>query len=109
MRGSRIVLALFVLALAVASPLLAGKKDKDKSKEVPQETAASAGVAGVVAYVDAAAITLEQVDADIAGRLAKVRQDEYDLRRGALDKGGAVDHDATAAVRAERRNGDREG
>jgi N-methylhydantoinase B len=27
----------------------------------------------------------------------------------ALDEGGAVDHDATAAVRAERRNGDREG
>jgi len=86
MRGSRIVLALFVLAVAVASPLLAGKKDKDKSKEIPQETAASAEVTGAVAYVDDAAITLEQVDAGIGGGLAKVRQDEYDLRRSALDE-----------------------
>jgi protein-disulfide isomerase len=87
MRASRVIILVpAVLAAMIVSPLLAGKKDK--SKDAPKETAAPVvvEVEETVAFVGDVPITLEQVDASIAGRLAKVRQDEYDLRRAALDE-----------------------
>jgi protein-disulfide isomerase len=79
MRGSRIIAAAVVVLLA-SLPIVAGKKKKSKA-ESPQAPAAE-----VVAYVEGAEISLASVDESIQNRLAKIRTEEYNLRRAALDQ-----------------------
>jgi protein-disulfide isomerase len=56
----------------------------------PTRTAAASAVtpssAAVVAEVDGAPILASELDQKAAGRLARVRQEEYDIRRQALDE-----------------------
>ncbi len=67
----RLLLVTPALCLALAPAVLA--------------PAARAADPGVAATVGSRKITLEEVDRVAAARLAKVRSDEYDARRGALD------------------------
>jgi protein-disulfide isomerase len=82
MRGSRIIVVAIVVLMAVL-PIAAGKKKK-KSKD--EAESAPAPTADVVAYVEGAQISLAQVDGSIQGRLSKIRTEEYNLRRSALDQ-----------------------
>ena len=80
MRRSTFILVSILLVVA-ALPVCAKKK-----KEAPQPEAQPLSTAEVVAYVGEVAITQQEVDQILAGRLMKIRQQEYDLRRGTLDE-----------------------
>ncbi len=81
MRFSRSYLVLIVL-LAVALPACA----TEAAKEEQGSETAGASDAGVAAYVGDEAITLKELDQMLETQLARIRQDEYDLRARGLQQ-----------------------
>lgn len=74
-------------ALLLSAPLVfpACSRPGAPAAPLPAASATVSGV-GVVAEVDGAAILASELDRQAAGRLARVRQEEYDIRRQALDE-----------------------
>ena len=91
-RRSRPSPALALLAAALAFAACSrpgGTSSRPGGPPSPVGSTASAGVAsgdGVVAEVNGAAIPASELEQKAAGRLARVRQEEYELRRQALDE-----------------------
>lgn len=79
--------SLRLAALLLSAPLVFAACSRPGAPEAPAP-AASATVSGVgvVAEVDGAPILASELDRQAAGRLARVRQEEYDIRRQALDE-----------------------
>ncbi len=79
-----------VLVLAVvlaAFPAMAKSKKKiDEEKAPAAKAGAVAGAGDVVAYLGDEPITKQELDKQAAGALMKIRQDEYNVRRNALDQ-----------------------
>lgn len=84
MKATKPMVLALVLAVA-AIPVLA-KKDKDKDKAKPAAAAAASDSSSdVAAYLGDEPITRQDIDKLAATALMKVRQDEYNIRRNALD------------------------
>jgi len=75
-----------LLVLVVALPVCAKKEKKQDEAAAAASTGASAGSNEVMALIGDQKITLAQVDAKAASALGKIRQQEYDARRTAVEQ-----------------------
>lgn len=83
MRASKLMTVL-VLGVALASAPAFAKKDKEKKGEATTPPAASTG--DVAAYLGDEPISRAEVDKTAAAQLTRIRLDEYNIRRSALDQ-----------------------
>jgi protein-disulfide isomerase len=72
----RVLAVMVVLSLIVTILAAAGSEDKPKPSPAP----------GVVAYLGDEAVTLEELDEKVGSQIRRLRQQEYELRRAALDE-----------------------
>jgi protein-disulfide isomerase len=88
MRPSKTLLAA-LLVMVAALPVCA-KKERKADAAAPGSQPASAAVSGapdeVVATIGDQSITRSEIDKQAASKLSQVRQQEYDIRRGTLEK-----------------------
>jgi protein-disulfide isomerase len=75
--------AILVLTAAVTVPAFA-KKDKSNAAAAPTASTAAPSDSGAAATVGGAVITLQELDKASANQLAKIRQQEYDVRAEVL-------------------------
>lgn len=75
--------AILLLTAAMTAPAFA-KKDKSKAEAPPAASAPAASESTPAATVGGVAITLQQLDKASANQLAKIRQQEYDVRAEVL-------------------------
>jgi protein-disulfide isomerase len=89
MRPSKTLLAA-LLVLVAALPVCAKKERKNESAPDAQTQSATQSQASsdneVVAYVGDQPITKAELDKQAASKLSQIRQQEYDTRRGVLEK-----------------------
>ena len=89
MRPSKTLLAA-LLVLVAALPVCAKKERKAETPGAGSETAGSAASTGnpneVVASIGDQAVTRAEVDKEAASKLTQIRQQEYDIRRGTVEK-----------------------
>ena len=91
MKPSKIIL-IAIVVLVAAFPLLAKKQRKDETTTTPAAgattvtTTASQADGDVLARVGDETITKAEVDQALASRLMQIRQQEYELRRAAVDQ-----------------------
>jgi protein-disulfide isomerase len=101
MSNARALLLLVPLAVAACSrPGGPAPSPGAPAAAVPSSSAALPGV-GVVAEVDGAPILASELEEKASGRLARVRQEEYEVRRQALDE--LIAERLVAAEAAKRR------
>ncbi|HKB07604.1 MAG TPA: thioredoxin domain-containing protein [Candidatus Polarisedimenticolia bacterium] len=98
-RCTKGIISLAVVAFAAAAFACAaatGDSDKEASKADNKKTATAAALSptSTVATIGDKTITLQDVDAQAASALVKVRQDEYEARRQALE--GLVNEEVVA-------------
>lgn len=74
------------LAVLAALPLALAACGAESRPAAAARSAAPAETASVVAEVNGAAITSAELEKKAAGRLGRVRQEEYEIRRQALDE-----------------------
>jgi predicted DsbA family dithiol-disulfide isomerase len=99
-----LVLLAAVLAVAACSRSTGSSGAASPARSAKPATAATASPApsgSVVAEVNGAPILASELEEKAAGRLARVRQEEYDVRREALD--GLISERLIAAEAAKRR------
>ncbi len=78
---------MWLLSFAVSLPVCANKDSQlGQGADGAQAAASAKGDADVVAYVGDLAITRDEVGRRIAGRLMKIRQEEYEALREAVDE-----------------------
>lgn len=76
-----------VVLTTLALPLALGGCNRQPANAVPgTPSPAPAGASAVLAEVNGATITLAEVDQRAAGRLGQLRQQEYEIRKQALDE-----------------------
>src|SRR6058998_3313224 len=89
-RSKRIITFAAVLCAGAAFACTAATgdsaKESGKAAKSPAASAVSLAPTSAVAVISDKTITLQDVDAQAAPALAKVRQDEYEARREVLDK-----------------------
>ncbi len=85
MRPSKTLLAA-LLVMVAALPVCAKKEKKPAAQSGAPSTSATAGGDEVVATIGGTPITRAEVDLTATAKLSKLRQDEYDVRRAAVEK-----------------------
>jgi protein-disulfide isomerase len=82
MSRTKVVLVACVVILAIATVVMAKKAAESNDSEA----SAATSKADVAAYVGDDPITVQEIDELLAGELLKLRQQEYELRRRAVDR-----------------------
>jgi protein-disulfide isomerase len=90
----RTTLVVLAIVLAAAASLSVEARKKKKTAEQPSAPAPAAAAApapaadkaAAVAYVQGVMITMDDLDALVGSRLAQIHQQEYELRRAALEQ-----------------------